>query len=580
MKSFFGTLLHRLYTSNIEHLLWFGAIVVIMIILAVLHHRWKGDDKKISLWRKLCLLPGIIAVIHVFIYLRGFTMFVSGYFPIYVIAVFSLLPIPFAKRKIGYAVTAIITGLMTLAFGFYMLGMSPFYFNHSRESYTESFHSLVKDMDRYYILKEWKEVDFAALEEKYMPMVLEAEQEQDGEKFADAVMMFCCELHDGHVHVVTDLPRVEGCASYTSSYVPNEYGLAMIQIDNGDVIAVCTTDEVRKMGIEDGTVITKWNGKDILQALEEDVPDLGMSVKENADRVAAIVLSGIGGDTVEVSFIDDNGSEQTVTLSDLEEPHTQLEAFRAYRHFEKLGEEDEFQSQYNENFNTKMLNDKCGYLRLSCESTSDGFYDIFVGYMTGDHAKAREMFREKLRRLKAQGMEYLVIDLRNNEGGYDEIANALCDLFSTEDLDHYAVGIRKNGSYEPTSIHGIRGDGEFADLKVVALTNFGCLSAGDGASLYLSALPNVTLAGITDSYGCNQETGGVSALSGGHLYVGFPVGLVLNGNGDPNIDTRADRISRNPVEERIPLDYDATMKIFRDKEDYELEWAIEYLEDN
>ena len=51
-----------------------------------------------------------------------------------------------------------------------------------------------------------------------------------------------------------------------------------------------------------------------------------------------------------------------------------------------------------------------------------------------------------------------------------------------------------------------------------------------------------------------------------------------DGNGDPNIDTRADRISRNPVEERIPLDYDAAMKIFRDKEDYELEWAIQYLE--
>ena len=31
-------------------------------------------------------------------------------------------------------------------------------------------------------------------------------------------------------------------------------------------------------------------------------------------------------------------------------------------------------------------------------------------------------------------------------------------------------------------------------------------------------------------------------------------------------------------EKRIPFDYDAAMKIFRDKEDYELEWAIQYLE--
>ncbi len=66
-------------------------------------------------------------------------------------------------------------------------------------------------------------------------------------------------------------------------------------------------------------------------------------------------------------------------------------------------------------------------------------------------------------------------------------------------------------------------------------------------------------------------------LSGGEVYVGYPVGLVLDGSGDPNIDTRADRISRNPVEERIPLDYDAAMKIFRDGEDYELEWAMDFL---
>ena len=117
-------------------------------------------------------------------------------------------------------------------------------------------------------------------------------------------------------------------------------------------------------------------------------------------------------------------------------------------------------------------------------------------------------------------------------------------------------------------------------MKVLVLTNYGCISAGDGATLYLSMMPNITVAGLTDSYGCNQETGGISALSGGHVYVGFPVGLVLNGNGDPNIDTRKDCVSRNPVDVRIPFDYDAAMQIFRDKEDYELNWAMQYLRSN
>lgn len=580
MNTFWGSLLHQLSTSNKEHLIWFGAVIVILITLAVLHHKWKDDDKKIRLWRLLCLLPLILAVVHAAIYLMGFPLLVIGHFPLYVIALFALLPIPFAKRKIGYKITAALTGLVTCAFGFYYLGMSPLYFNHTRESYTGSFHSLVQDMDKHYILKEWKEVDFAALEEKYMPMVQEAEQEQDKEKFADAVMRFCCELHDGHVPVMSDDENMIHFASYTMSYKPHEYGLAMVQLKNGDVIAVCTTDDVNKLGIEDGTVITKWGGKDVLQSLAEDVPDLGMHVKENADRVAAMVLSGIGGETVDVSFVDKSGAEQTVTLTDVGDPHTQLEAFRAYRHFETLGTEEEYQSLADENFSTKMLDEKCGYLRVTQETTDNGAYDIFVGYMMGDHARAREMFREKLRDLKTQGMEYLVIDLRNNQGGADEITNALCDLLTTEDWYGLGVGTRKNGRYICNADHNIHADGEFADLKVVALTNFGCLSAGDSASFYLSRLPNVTLAGLTDPYGCNQETGGISVLSGGELYVGYPVGLVLDGNGDPNIDTRPDRISRNPVEERILLDYDAAMKIFRDGEDYELEWAVNYLENS
>ncbi len=53
----------------------------------------------------------------------------------------------------------------------------------------------------------------------------------------------------------------------------------------------------------------------------------------------------------------------------------------------------------------------------------------------------------------------------------------------------------------------------------------------------------------------------------------------MNEKGEPNVDTNFERISRNPVEEHIPLDYDAALKIFRDKQDYELDWAVKYLEE-
>lgn len=64
------------------------------------------------------------------------------------------------------------------------------------------------------------------------------------------------------------------------------------------------------------------------------------------------------------------------------------------------------------------------------------------------------------------------------------------------------------------------------------------------------------------------------------IFVAYPTGLVLNEDGEPNIDTRSDGISRNPVEVHIPFDKDAAMKIFSDKEDYQLSWAVNYLEEN
>ncbi len=107
-----------------------------------------------------------------------------------------------------------------------------------------------------------------------------------------------------------------------------------------------------------------------------------------------------------------------------------------------------------------------------------------------------------------------------------------------------------------------------------------CVSAGDVTAYLLSKLPNVTLAGITDPNGSGQMTGGCCVLSEGIVSVSYPVGLTINEDGEPAIDTCADMVSRNPVEVRIPFDYDAAMAIFRDNKDYELDWAVNFLKNS
>lgn len=105
-----------------------------------------------------------------------------------------------------------------------------------------------------------------------------------------------------------------------------------------------------------------------------------------------------------------------------------------------------------------------------------------------------------------------------------------------------------------------------------------CGSAGDGLVLYLSRLPNVTVAGLTNPSGINQETGGYIFLPKNVVFT-YPTGLILDQDGNPNIDIDYTRTSRNPVDIKIPLTKESALKIFA-KEDYELDWAINYLENN
>ena len=575
-KTIWGSLVHCFLSGNRLHMFWAGGIVLIMIVLAVLHRKWKFDyGKKMIIWRCLCLLPLIAAGAHYMLYLKGLPFSdAMAFIPLYAPAVFALLPVPFASKDKGFGFSAFLTGLLCFVSVGYFLLSSPHLYNYTDMSFTDSYSAFVDTMDKTYVLKDWKEADFKALKEKYQPMVEEAELTGDTAKFGKAVSQFCAELYDGHVSV-----------EYKNDTVDmGDFGLGLVELDDGRVIAVCTSDEAHEAGIKDGTEITKWNGVPVHQAAEEDVPDEGMPVKANYDKMAVMALAGENRVIAEITYIDENGEKQETKLynlidkpEDVKEHHTYRDTMDLFSHTCDIKDIKSQEELEKLNFSTKMLDNKCGYMLVLAEGTGSDIHDI-AGYLNGDHKWAREMFRKKLRDLKNEGMEYLVIDLRNNSGGNDEVGFALVDLLTEDKQFGLNVGCRMGGKYKKLADHPINGDGEFADLKVIALTNFNCGSAGDSLAKALGELPNVTLAGITDPCGCNQEVGGQIVLSGGDVTVFYPTGLVLDENGDPNIDIKADRISRDPVEERIPLDYDAAKMMFIDKEDYELDWAVKKLE--
>lgn len=196
-----------------------------------------------------------------------------------------------------------------------------------------------------------------------------------------------------------------------------DYGISLITLDNGDTIAVNTIEDIE---IKDGDIITKWNGVPVDEAIDSVFLPITLGTTLENERIQkTFFLAGVGDDTAEVTYIGSDGTEATVILNRIDGniPRV-LKSFNL------------FTCSRNEEYDYRMLSDNIGYLRVTSEETNE--LSDTIAYVTGNHTTAREMFRKDLRELKNQGMTKLVIDIRNNAGGYEEVATALTSLFTKE----------------------------------------------------------------------------------------------------------------------------------------------------
>ncbi len=98
----------------------------------------------------------------------------------------------------------------------------------------------------------------------------------------------------------------------------------------------------------------------------------------------------------------------------------------------------------------------------------------------GYYPKLVNYYADIIEELKAQGMEYLVVDIRNNCGGYDNVAGALASLFTEEKRDMFSLGYEDKSGYHITENQYIYPDGRYKNLPVAVLVNADCVTASDG----------------------------------------------------------------------------------------------------
>ena len=501
-----------------------------------------------------------------------------------------------------YKVSSVIVGAATvvgLVFGTFNMTVSNTMVhlcNTSNESYVESFDSIVADMNEHYVMNEWKEIDYEKIAAVIRPKVEAAEKNNDPVAYYKAIYEYISMFHDGHIWIAPlDADGSTICSQAYKELAGNDYGFSLFTIDTGETIAIMVEDgsEANALGINNGTVITKWNGIEIDKAISEADCILASScpVKANEDMVKPIYFAGTGGETIEVSFIDESGSEKSATINSIGYYDKRLNKaiqrfFNQYEFdseaFAQMTDEEkpsafEALKAANENFRSEMLTDNCGYLAITVEEYDT--VDDVIAEIKGQYPDITELVNAKLKELQARGMTKLVLDLRNNGGGYPLIMCEVVSLFTNDEIDMGCNAIKINGEYITVTEYSVKADGRWADLPVVVLTNSQCGSSGDGFIYALSRCPNVTTMGITCSDGIYQNIGGFIVLPDSNLYLHYPIFYSLDSHGDLMIDTKADRLTRIPLDAYIPVTKEAALMIFGENDrDYEAEYAVNFLD--
>jgi C-terminal processing protease CtpA/Prc len=377
---------------------------------------------------------------------------------------------------------------------------------YTLQSWTDSFISTVRTMEKEYALSNWKQIDYDALLEEFVPRIQQAEANHDVTQLGIILYDYTNRFYDGHVELFPGTAEIG--TDISKALIGNDYGLSLISLDNGTVVAVQIEpgSEAARSGIRTGTVITHWNGVPVEQAKYSFLLPGCPPVAENEEPIRTILLAGQGGESVSITFDTDDGSQKTVQLHRIGDYISRYQT--VYNKFFHLTENDE-------NYSYKMITQNCGYLRINAEELST-FEEIYTEF-SGQAPFAAKRFEQILSQLQSEGMDRLIIDIRSNTGGNRTVSTALASLF-TEETFHYTYG----SPSRTEDAHILKGDpwvisgtGKWKDLPVVVLVNQKTVSGGDLMADLMGALPNVTLMGMTPSNGSCQSTGGIIFIAEG-----------------------------------------------------------------
>lgn len=573
MKVLYGLIYEMDITMQFMYIFLPSAIV----ILFILHHFLKEHRK---IWAGLTLIPLTVYLIYMSqVYYKGDSELTIERYSIFgVISLFIALwglAVLLKRSFVAYGVIISVFSVVLLFIEIVLIWavlLRPNVGNYSKLGWTDSLNCAIDYMEQEYVLNDWKQIDYGMLREKYIPRMQEIEERGDENAYIYLLYEFTNEFHDGHVSVRGDFSTR---STVMSQFAGNDFGLSMFRCSTGEVIAVLVDSESSciEYGIHDGTVITKWDGIPVDKAAEKVLClDASYEFKtwENIHIAQPIFLAGQGGDEVEVTFINDAGDEKTVTLTAKGDYFNRRTAA-----LDIIYDSNVIQG---ENYSNRIINENIGYIRINEEEYST---DPWFNTKCTLSSFSKEIYEDLYRRLEAmkkEGVDRIILDLRNNNGGYGFESRTVASLFVDGDIPCKLQYDKDGKAIVASTVKPIENQGPFSDMKVVVLVNGETCSAGELMTYYLANAENVIIVGSTSTWGAAQSTGGSAILTDSKYSIRFPILPETDENGLPCVDVGADYHTRIEMDYVVEYDLNEAVNLFEHPEnDYVLEKAIDYI---
>lgn len=450
--------------------------------------------------------------------------------------------------------------------------------DYSKSSWTEAFDLLHKRFSSEYAFSEWKGIQWDRLASEARPVISRAQESGDLEAYYLALRKYVNAIPDGHVRM-SFLPEID------QKHAGGGFGFAPVLLADGTVIAgwVGEGTEAYSAGLRAGDELLRWNNRPVREAIDAASAIFASNAATDEDallkRTAYFARAGAGS---QGKLLFKNASGEIVSAALTAYDDEMVTIFKVYP-----------SAVVSDRLREMILGVGSGEPPLACMVTSN-MVDDHIAYIrvwgeldldlacTGSAPSTVALFQSAVEEAVRSGCDKMILDLRNNVGGLDEMSAALLGSFYGEpefyeyqnDYD-YQAGTRRiiRAMPESEALMITPADTVFTG-RVIALINQKCVSSGEGLAQGIRNLQNGDTLGFYGTNGSYGLTGSEAVMPEG-LTVAWPAGQSLDHEKRIQIDSRNGAGGIEPTI-RIPMTRERALMVAQG-EDVELREAIRIL---